>query len=90
MSESQQYQKADIYFTKIINKHPENTSMSLVYLQRAFLQFDWSGYSDKAAEYLKKAIELDEKCSSAYEALGIIEIKRFPIVSHNYCTLKFF
>ncbi|XP_018046992.1 PREDICTED: mitochondrial import receptor subunit TOM70-like, partial [Atta colombica] len=76
MSESQQYQKADIYFTKIINKHPENTSMSLVYLQRAFLQFDWSGYSDKAAKYLKKAIELDEKCSSAYEALGIIEIKR--------------
>ncbi|KYM83974.1 Mitochondrial import receptor subunit TOM70, partial [Atta colombica] len=76
MSETQQYQKADIYFTKIIKKYPENTSMSLVYLQRAFLQFDWSGYSDKAAKYLKKAIELDEKCSSAYEALGIIEIKR--------------
>ncbi|KYN22490.1 Mitochondrial import receptor subunit TOM70 [Trachymyrmex cornetzi] len=77
MSDARQYQKAHIYFTKIIKKHPENTSMSSVYLQRAFLQFNWSGYfDDKAEVYLKKTIELDEKCSSAYEGLGIIEIKR--------------
>ncbi|KAG5342113.1 TOM70 protein, partial [Acromyrmex charruanus] len=76
MSKTHQYQKAHNYFTKIIKKHSDDTSMSLVYLQRAFLEFDWNGYSDKAVEYLKKAIELDEKCSSAYEALGIIEIKR--------------
>ncbi|XP_011062092.1 PREDICTED: uncharacterized protein LOC105150602 [Acromyrmex echinatior] len=76
MSETQQYQKAHNYFIKIIKKHSDDTSMSLVYLQRAFLQFDWNDYSDKAVEYLKKAIELDEKCRSAYEALGFVEIKR--------------
>ncbi|KYN39743.1 Mitochondrial import receptor subunit TOM70, partial [Trachymyrmex septentrionalis] len=76
MSETRQYQKAHIYFTKIIKKYPKDTSMSSVYLQRACLQFDWSSNSESKAEYLKKAIELDEKCSFAYKLLGIVEMKK--------------
>ncbi|KAG5348384.1 TOM70 protein, partial [Acromyrmex charruanus] len=76
MSETLQYQKAHIYFTKIIKKYPKDVSMSSVYLQRACLQFDWSDYSEKAVEYLKKAIELDEKCSFVYKLLGMVEMKK--------------
>ncbi|KYQ47967.1 Mitochondrial import receptor subunit TOM70, partial [Trachymyrmex zeteki] len=76
MSETQQYQKAHVYFTKIIKKHPDDTSMSFVYLQRALLQLDWDNDFDKAMKYLYKAIELDEKLSSAYKVLGTVEIER--------------
>ncbi|XP_018313888.1 mitochondrial import receptor subunit TOM70 [Mycetomoellerius zeteki] len=76
MSEIRQYRKAHIYFIKITKRHPYDPSMSFVYLQRAFLQFDWDNDFDKAMKYLYKSIKLNEKCDAAYKALGTIEIER--------------
>lgn len=89
MSETQQFQKADTYFAKAIEKDPENAT---VYVHRGLLQLQWNGNVDKTVEYINKALELDEKCELAYESLGSIEVQRYVfnvIVFNNYCPLKF-
>ncbi|XP_011172046.1 mitochondrial import receptor subunit TOM70 isoform X1 [Solenopsis invicta] len=73
MCETQEYQKADAYFAKAIEKDPENAT---VYVHRGLLQLQWNGNVDKTVEYINKAIELDEKCELAYESLGSIEVQR--------------
>lgn len=89
MCESQEYQKADTYFAKAIEKDPENAT---VYVHRGLLQLQWNSNVDKTVEYLNKAIELDEKCELAYESLGSIEVQRYVsnvIISNDYCMMKF-
>ncbi|KYN02394.1 Mitochondrial import receptor subunit TOM70, partial [Cyphomyrmex costatus] len=77
MSETRQYQKAHIYFTKIIKKYPKDISIiALVYQQRGILQLHWDCNLDKAMKYFNKAIELDKNCSGTYEALGVLELRR--------------
>lgn len=73
MSETQQYQKADTYFAKAIEKDPENAT---VYVHRGLLQLQWNANVDKTVELINKALELDEKCELAYESLGSIEVQR--------------
>lgn len=73
MAETQQYDKADIYFAKAIEKDPKNAT---IYVHKGLLQLQWNGNIDKAVEYFRKALETDEKCEHAYESLGSIEVQR--------------
>ncbi|XP_011699475.1 PREDICTED: mitochondrial import receptor subunit TOM70-like [Wasmannia auropunctata] len=68
-----EYEKADTYFVKAIQKDPDN---AFIHVHRAMLQLEWKNDIDKTVELLNKALELDEKCDLAYEALGYIATKR--------------
>lgn len=73
MAETEQYDKADMYFSKAIEKDPKN---AIVYVQKGLLQIQWNGNINKAVEYFRKAIEIDDKCEQAYESLGSFEVQR--------------
>ncbi|XP_066590635.1 mitochondrial import receptor subunit TOM70 isoform X2 [Prorops nasuta] len=73
LSETQDYQKADIYFAKAIEKDPKNAT---IYVHRGLLQLQWNANMVKAIEYIKTALELDDKCEFGYETLGTIEVQR--------------
>ncbi|KZC14004.1 PREDICTED: mitochondrial import receptor subunit TOM70 [Dufourea novaeangliae] len=73
LSETQEYQKADSYFAKAIEKHPYNASF---YVHRGLLQLKWNGNVEKAIGYIKKGLELDDKCEFGYETLATIEVQR--------------
>ncbi|KAG5340582.1 TOM70 protein, partial [Acromyrmex heyeri] len=72
MTEIKQYQKADNYLIKAMEKNPKCAS---VYANRSLLHLRIDNV-DKAVEYINKAIEIDEKFGRAYGALGTIEVKR--------------
>lgn len=80
MSETQEYEKADMCFAEAIEKDPENAN---VYVHRGLLQLQWHGNDSngiaKAVEYINKALELDEKCELGYETLGTIEVQRYAL-----------
>lgn len=71
--DTQDFTKADAYFIKAAKRDPKNATI-LVY--RGLLQLQWQNDIDKAVEYIRKAIELDDKCEFAYETLGTIEVQR--------------
>lgn len=73
LTELQEYQKADTYFAKAIEKDPINAT---VYVHRGLLQLQWQGNVEKAIEYINKALEMDDKCEYGYETLGTIEVQR--------------
>ncbi|KAK2580459.1 hypothetical protein KPH14_006201 [Odynerus spinipes] len=73
LSETLDYQKADSYFAKAIEKDPNNAT---VYVHRGLLQLQWNNNIDKAIEYINKALQLDDKCEFGYETLGTIEVQR--------------
>ncbi|KOC66261.1 Mitochondrial import receptor subunit TOM70 [Habropoda laboriosa] len=73
LSEMRNYEKADIYFAKACEKDPHNAT---VYVHRGLLQLQGYGDVEKAIEYINKALEIDDKCESAYETLGLIEVQR--------------
>ena len=73
LSETQDYQKADRYFAKAIEKDPTNAT---VHVHRGLLQLQWNADVDKAVEYINKALLLDDKCEYGYETLGTIEVQR--------------
>lgn len=73
MSETRDYQKADTYFAKAIEKDPYNAT---VYVHRGLLQLQWTGDIDSGIVYINKALEVDDKCEYAYETLGTIEVQR--------------
>lgn len=79
MTETQQYDQADIYFAKALEKDPKNATF---YVHRGLLQLQLNGNINKAVEYIQKAIEVDKKCELAYESLGSIEVQRYA--SFNY------
>ena len=87
MSKIEQYQKADTYFVKAIEKNPD---YAIVYLLL------WNCNLDDTMEYLNKVLKL-ETCSNGgklrcIEMLRIIEIQRYVfniIVFYNYYTLQF-
>ncbi|KYN27045.1 Mitochondrial import receptor subunit TOM70, partial [Trachymyrmex cornetzi] len=72
LTEIKQYQKADSYLIKAMEKNPKCAS---IYANRSFLHLQIDNV-DKAIEYINKAIEIDEKFGQAYAALGTIEIRR--------------
>ncbi|KAK9308376.1 hypothetical protein QLX08_001561 [Tetragonisca angustula] len=73
LTEIQEYQRADTYFAKAIEKDPNNAT---VYVHRGLLQLQWHGNVEKAIEYINKALEMDDKCEYGYETLGTIEVQR--------------
>lgn len=78
LSDQQQYSLADSYFEKAMKLEPQNASF---YVHRGLLYLQWEGDIEKALEYLKKAIEIDEKCVLAYETLGTVEVQRGNLVN---------
>ncbi|XP_011700177.1 PREDICTED: mitochondrial import receptor subunit TOM70-like, partial [Wasmannia auropunctata] len=78
--ESRQYKLADTFVVKAIKEDPENACM---HVRRAILQLRWKDDVDKAAEYLTKALELDERCDGAHEVLG-------NIAKRKYVSIEFF
>lgn len=73
LTETQDYQKADKYFVKAIEKDPTNAT---IHVHRALLHLQWNADVDKAVEYINKALLLDDKCEYGYETLGTIEVQR--------------
>lgn len=73
LTNMQEWSKADEYFTKAIEKDPENAT---IYVQQGMLLIQWTANVDKAVEYMKQALEIDDKCEIAYETLGTIEVQR--------------
>lgn len=73
LSDTLDYQKADLYFAKAIEKDPNN---DIVYVRRGLLQLQWSNNIDKAIEYINEALKINDKCEFAYEALGTLEVQR--------------
>ena len=69
----QNFAKADSYYAQAMEKDPKH---AVVYVQRGMLQLMWTGDTDKAAEYINKALELDDKCEIGYETLGTLEVQR--------------
>ncbi|XP_012222349.1 mitochondrial import receptor subunit TOM70 [Linepithema humile] len=72
MTETEQFDKADTYFAKAIEKDPDN---AIIYVHRALLQLQWTGNIELVVKYINKALELDEKCELAYESLGSLEVQ---------------
>ncbi|XP_043478334.1 mitochondrial import receptor subunit TOM70 [Leptopilina heterotoma] len=73
LCDSQEYEQADEYFTKAMEKDPQNAT---IYVHKGLLQLHWNTNIDKAVEYIKNALELDDKCEFGYETLGSIEVQR--------------
>lgn len=71
--DNQDFARADAYFVKASKRDPKNAT---IHVYRGLLQLQWQNDIDKAVDYIRKAIELDEKCEFAYETLGTIEVQR--------------
>ncbi|KYQ47969.1 Mitochondrial import receptor subunit TOM70, partial [Trachymyrmex zeteki] len=82
MLESQQFEKADTILAAALEKDSANANL---YVLRGSLQLQWKQNVDKAIEYMKKALEIDDKCELAYLGLGQIEMERH--VSKEAITL---
>lgn len=77
LTEQQQYDQADKFFAKAIEKEPE---MAALYVHRGISQLQWNGNVDKALEYIKKSLEVDNKCQLAYETMGTISLQQGNLV----------
>lgn len=73
LSETQEYEKADSMYAKAIEKGPK---LATTYVQRGLIQLHLNSNVDNAIEYIKKGLEVDNKCEFAYETLGTIEVQR--------------
>lgn len=71
--ELQEYQKADTYFAKAIEKDPNNAT---IYVHRGLLHLQWDANINKAVEYINTALKIDDKCQYGYETLATIEAQR--------------
>ena len=43
----------------------------------SLLALQWKQDSETSADFIKKALEVDDKCEFAYETLGTIEVQRY-------------
>lgn len=73
LADSQEYSKADDYFQQALTRDPKNAT---ILVHRGLLTLQWKNELDQAVEYIKKAIEIDDKCELGYETLGTIEVQR--------------
>ncbi|XP_011692581.1 PREDICTED: mitochondrial import receptor subunit TOM70-like isoform X2 [Wasmannia auropunctata] len=69
--QNKQYEDADTYLVKAIEKDPEN---ALIHAHRAELLLLWDDI-EKAKEHLNKALDLDEKCELVHVLLGRIAVQ---------------
>lgn len=73
LSEQEQYEKAEEFYDKALEKDPNNGALIV---QRALNIMTWKNEFDEAIGLLNKAIEIDNTCEFAYETLATIEIQR--------------
>ncbi|XP_015187403.1 PREDICTED: mitochondrial import receptor subunit TOM70 [Polistes dominula] len=73
LSETLDYASADKYFAKAIEKDPYNAT---TFVHRGLMQLQWSNDINKAVEYIKEALKIDDKCKFGYETLATIEVQR--------------
>lgn len=85
MADLQQFEESDKHFAKAMTLDPEN---STILVHRGLLQFQWKGDVSKGIDFIKKALEIDEKSAFGYETLATIEVQRWAIIQIN--LFKFF
>ncbi|XP_011500393.1 PREDICTED: mitochondrial import receptor subunit TOM70 [Ceratosolen solmsi marchali] len=68
-----EYEKADMYFTEALKMDPNNAT---VYIYRGLICLRWKNDTEKAIEFIHKALEFDDKCEYAYDVLGTMEVQR--------------
>lgn len=73
LTEQQQFEQADRFFRKALEVGPEVAS---IYVHHGIMQLQWNGDIDKALSYIRRAIEVDDKCEFGLETLGTIEVQR--------------
>lgn len=73
LTEQQQFEQADHFFRKALEVGPQVAS---IYVHHGIMQLQWNGDIEKALEYIRRAIEVDEKCEFGLETLGTIEVQR--------------
>lgn len=61
--DNQDFGRADAYFIKASKRDPKNATI-LVY--RGLLQLQWQNDMEKAVDFIRKAIDLDDKCEFAF------------------------
>lgn len=73
LSSMQQYFTAETMLAKASEKNP---TAAIIYVHRGLMQLQSGSNVDEVVQYIKKALELDDKCEYAYETLGTIEVQR--------------
>ncbi|KAL1509668.1 hypothetical protein ABEB36_004374 [Hypothenemus hampei] len=76
-TERQVYQEAEELYHKALKVDPGNAS---VYVHKGLLLLQWKGDIEAAVQFMRQAIEIDEKCEFAYETLGTVEVQRGNLV----------
>ncbi|XP_012273313.1 mitochondrial import receptor subunit TOM70 [Orussus abietinus] len=72
LCDTQEFAKADDCLVKAFTLDPKNAT---VLVHRGLLYLRWN-HIEKATGYIRKALELDDKCEFGYETLGTIEVQR--------------
>lgn len=73
LTERQEYEQADKLYLKALEIDPSSATLQV---HRGLLQLQWKADIEKAVEFMRNAIKLDEKCEFAYETLGTVEVQR--------------
>lgn len=73
LTDQQQFEQADIFFEKALKIDPENATL---FVHRGLLHLQWTGDANTACDFIKIAMEIDNRCEFAYETLGTIEVQR--------------
>lgn len=73
LTEQQQFEQADLFFRKALEVGPQVAS---IYVHHGIMQLQSNGDIDKALSYIRRAIEVDDKCEFGLETLGTIEVQR--------------
>lgn len=73
LTEQQQFEQADVFYRKALEVEPR---MATIYVHHGIMQLQWDGDVEKALAYIRKAIEVDDKCEFGLETLGTIEVQR--------------
>merc|ERR1712228_816847 len=72
LCDQQKFEKADSYYERAIKVDPSNANLLV---HRGLVMLQWKGDVNTARTYIRKALELDEKCEFAYETLGTVEVQ---------------
>merc|ERR1711997_1353192 len=72
LCDQQKFEKADSYYERAIKVDPSNANLLV---HRGLVVLQWKGDINTARTYIRKALELDEKCEFAYETLGTVEVQ---------------
>jgi import receptor subunit TOM70 len=78
LSEQEEYESAEKHYKIALNKDPHNAALIV---QRSLNLMQLRNESEEAISMLNSAIQIDETCEFAYEALATVEIQRFQKTS---------